>query len=141
MLKVFFTFTGILVGWWTSSARGYLARQNVKLERAAEALAFYVVVLLMAAHVENRSTLEIRVHVLFMVPTFLVALKLNIEVWVFKTCFPNKPPRKRRQQGSGFNPQYKAKQPKQKEATSVSEKIRGCWWGGRQDGAIGLTRA
>ncbi|KAM6160960.1 transmembrane epididymal protein 1A-like [Erethizon dorsatum] len=64
-----------------------LARQNAKLERAAEALAFYVVVLLMVTHIENRSSLEIRVHVLFMVPTFLVALVLSIEVWV-----PDQPP-------------------------------------------------
>ncbi|MBZ3881211.1 Transmembrane epididymal protein 1A [Sciurus carolinensis] len=64
-----------------------LARQSVKLERAAEAIAFYVLVLLLAAHIENKSTLEIRVHVLFMVPTFLVALVLNIEIWV-----PDQPP-------------------------------------------------
>ncbi|KFO33203.1 Transmembrane epididymal protein 1 [Fukomys damarensis] len=86
-MELFRFFLPWKVGWWTSSARGYLARQNVKLERAAEALAFYVVVLLMAAHIENRSTLEIRVHILFMVPTFLVALMLNIEVWV-----PDQPP-------------------------------------------------
>lgn len=64
-----------------------LARQNVKLERAAEARAFYVVVLLMATHIENRGALEVRVHVLLLVPTFLVALVLNIEVWV-----PDQPP-------------------------------------------------
>lgn len=58
------------------------ARQNIKLERAAEALAFFVLALLMAAHIENKSTLEIRVHVLFIVPTFLVSLALTIEVWV-----------------------------------------------------------
>ncbi|XP_010622543.1 LOW QUALITY PROTEIN: transmembrane epididymal protein 1A-like [Fukomys damarensis] len=128
MLKVFFTFTGILgelfyppganrtrLVDWGDPQRPFLFKdswqhitmysffmfsgvvdivsqrlsgpQNVKLERAAEALAFYVVVLLMAAHIENRSTLEIRVHILFMVPTFLVALMLNIEVWV-----PDQPP-------------------------------------------------
>ncbi|XP_027807294.2 transmembrane epididymal protein 1A-like [Marmota flaviventris] len=64
-----------------------LAQQSRKLERAAEAVAFYVLVLLMIAHLENKSTLEIRVHVLFLVPTFLVALVLNIEVWV-----PDQPP-------------------------------------------------
>uniref|UniRef100_A0A8D2GUD4 Transmembrane epididymal protein 1A-like n=1 Tax=Urocitellus parryii TaxID=9999 RepID=A0A8D2GUD4_UROPR len=64
-----------------------LAQQSRKLEQAAEAVAFYVLVLLMIAHLENKSTLEIRVHVLFLVPTFLVALVLNIEVWV-----PDQPP-------------------------------------------------
>lgn len=58
------------------------ARQNVKLERAAEALAFYMLALLMAMHGENKSTLEIRVHVLLVVPAFLVGLVLTIEVWV-----------------------------------------------------------
>ncbi|EPY82382.1 Transmembrane epididymal protein 1A [Camelus dromedarius] len=58
------------------------ARQNMKLERAAEALAFFVLVLMMGSHIENKGTLEIRVHVLFMVPTFLVSLVLTIEVWV-----------------------------------------------------------
>ncbi|KAG3271160.1 hypothetical protein H1C71_023969, partial [Ictidomys tridecemlineatus] len=59
-----------------------LVQQIRKLEQATEAVAFYVLVLLMIAHLENKSTLEIRVHVLFLVPTFLVALVLNIEVWV-----------------------------------------------------------
>lgn len=58
------------------------ARQNVKVERAAEALAFCVLVLLMACHLENRGTLEVRLHLLFVVPTFLVTLVLTIEVWV-----------------------------------------------------------
>ncbi|XP_004834912.1 transmembrane epididymal protein 1A-like [Heterocephalus glaber] len=74
----FFMFSGVV----DIVSQRCLARQNVKLERAAEALAFYVVVLLMATHIENKNTLEIRVHVLFMVPTFLLALMLNIEVWV-----------------------------------------------------------
>ncbi|XP_004424865.1 PREDICTED: transmembrane epididymal protein 1A-like [Ceratotherium simum simum] len=63
------------------------ARQNMKLERAAEALAFCVLALLMASHIENKGTLEIRVHLLFIVPTFLVGLVLTIEVWV-----PDQPP-------------------------------------------------
>ncbi|EPQ02855.1 Transmembrane epididymal protein 1 [Myotis brandtii] len=58
------------------------ARQSIKLERAAEALAFCVLALLMMAHIENKSILEIRVHILFIVPTFLVSLVLAIEVWV-----------------------------------------------------------
>ncbi|XP_039706487.1 transmembrane epididymal protein 1A-like [Pteropus medius] len=58
------------------------ARQNIKLERAAEALAFCVLALLMVAHTENKSALEMRVHILFVVPTFLVSLVLTIEVWV-----------------------------------------------------------
>ncbi|XP_004640856.1 transmembrane epididymal protein 1A-like [Octodon degus] len=60
----------------------HLARQNERLEQAAEALAFYMVVLLMATHIENRGSVEVRVHQLFMLPTFLVALVLSIEVWV-----------------------------------------------------------
>ncbi|XP_010854009.1 PREDICTED: transmembrane epididymal protein 1-like [Bison bison bison] len=58
------------------------ARQNMKLERAAEALAFCVLVLLLINHIENKSTLESRVHALFMLPVFLVGLVLIIEVWV-----------------------------------------------------------
>ncbi|KAK2090820.1 hypothetical protein P7K49_030104, partial [Saguinus oedipus] len=34
------------------------------------------------SHIENRGTLEIHVHVLLIVPTFLVTLVLTIEVWV-----------------------------------------------------------
>ncbi|XP_019523652.1 PREDICTED: transmembrane epididymal protein 1-like [Hipposideros armiger] len=63
-------------------SRSCQAQQNIKLERAAEALAFCVLALLMAAHIENKSALEIRVHILFIVPTFLVGLVLTIEVWV-----------------------------------------------------------
>uniref|UniRef100_A0A8C9ACE8 Transmembrane epididymal protein 1 n=1 Tax=Prolemur simus TaxID=1328070 RepID=A0A8C9ACE8_PROSS len=59
-----------------------LALKSRKLERAAEALAFYVLVLLMAAHLENKGTLEIRMHILFIMPAFLLALVLTIEVWV-----------------------------------------------------------
>lgn len=58
------------------------ARWSVKLERAAEALAFYVLVLLMITHIENKSTMEIRVHLLLMLPAFLLALILTVEVWV-----------------------------------------------------------
>ncbi|XP_002716519.1 transmembrane epididymal protein 1A [Oryctolagus cuniculus] len=74
----FFVFSGVvdIMSQWRRE------RQWVKLERAAEALAFYVLALLMANHLENKSTLEIRVHVLFMVPVLLVALVLSIEVWV-----------------------------------------------------------
>ncbi|KAM9225771.1 transmembrane epididymal protein 1A-like [Dugong dugon] len=62
------------------------AQRKLKLEQAAEALAFHVLVLLMATHIENKSTLEIRVHILFMVPAFLVALVLTTEIW-----FPDQP--------------------------------------------------
>ena len=58
------------------------ASWSVKLERAAEALAFYVVALLMIAHIENKSVLEIRVHLLFVLPAFLLALILTVEIWV-----------------------------------------------------------
>ncbi|XP_004713530.1 transmembrane epididymal protein 1-like [Echinops telfairi] len=59
-----------------------LARQMAPLEQAIEALAFYVLMLLMATHVENKSALEVRVHLLLLVPTCLLALVLTIEVWV-----------------------------------------------------------
>lgn len=55
---------------------------SVKLERAAEALTFYVVALLMISHIENKSVLEIRVHLLFVLPAFLLALILTVEIWV-----------------------------------------------------------
>ncbi|XP_029794595.1 transmembrane epididymal protein 1A-like [Suricata suricatta] len=58
------------------------AQQNAKVERAAEALAFCVLVLLMACHVENKSPLEVRTHLLFVALTFLISLVLIIEVWV-----------------------------------------------------------
>lgn len=63
-------------------SQAHLARWSVKLERAAEALAFYVLVLLMMTHIENKSALEIRVHLLFMLPAFLLALVLTVEIWV-----------------------------------------------------------
>ncbi|XP_052013989.1 transmembrane epididymal protein 1A-like [Apodemus sylvaticus] len=58
------------------------ARWSVKLERAAEALAFYVLVLLMITHIENKGALEIRVHLLLLLPAFLIALVLTVEIWV-----------------------------------------------------------
>ncbi|XP_010591285.1 transmembrane epididymal protein 1A-like [Loxodonta africana] len=79
----FFLFSGVV----DIVSQSCQARQKMKLERAVEALAFHVLVLLMATHIENKSALEIRVHVLFMVPTFLVALVLTIEIWV-----PDQPP-------------------------------------------------
>lgn len=58
------------------------ARWSVKLERAAEALAFYVLILLMITHIENKNALEIRVHLLLLLPSFLLALVLTVEIWV-----------------------------------------------------------
>ncbi|KAM7132330.1 transmembrane epididymal protein 1A-like [Molossus nigricans] len=63
------------------------ARQSIKLEHAAEALAFFVLALLMLVHSEHKNALEVRVHILFIVPTLLVCLVLAIEVWV-----PDQPP-------------------------------------------------
>ncbi|KAL6045160.1 hypothetical protein STEG23_013851 [Scotinomys teguina] len=68
-------------------SQSHLARWGVKLERAAEALAFYVLIMLMVTHVENKSSLEIRIHLLLMIPSFLLALVLTVEVWV-----PHHPP-------------------------------------------------
>ncbi|XP_006884225.1 PREDICTED: transmembrane epididymal protein 1-like [Elephantulus edwardii] len=56
--------------------------QMTKLKQAAEALSFYTLMLLMATHLENKSTLEIRVHLLLMLPAFLMALVLTVEIWV-----------------------------------------------------------
>ncbi|XP_221310.4 transmembrane epididymal protein 1A-like [Rattus norvegicus] len=58
------------------------ARWSMKLERAAEALAFYVLGLLMITHIENKNALEIRVHLLLVLPAFLLALVLTVEIWV-----------------------------------------------------------
>ncbi|KAM5334659.1 transmembrane epididymal protein 1A-like [Glossophaga mutica] len=58
------------------------ARQSMKLERAAEALACCTLALLMASHIEHKNALEIRVHIFFIVPAFLAGLVLMIEVWV-----------------------------------------------------------
>ncbi|XP_025769970.1 transmembrane epididymal protein 1A-like [Puma concolor] len=74
----FFTLSGIV----DIVSRACQAQQNVKLERAAEALAFCVLVLLMAFHLENKGTLEVRTHLLFVAPTFLLTLVLTMEVWV-----------------------------------------------------------
>ncbi|XP_075411989.1 transmembrane epididymal protein 1A-like [Tenrec ecaudatus] len=74
----FFMLSGVVdvVSWFC------LARQKPHLERAAEALAFYVLMLLMITHFEHRSVLEVRVHILFLVPTCLLALVITIEVWI-----------------------------------------------------------
>ncbi|GAB5576603.1 transmembrane epididymal protein 1 [Prionailurus iriomotensis] len=74
----FFTLSGVV----DIVSRACQAQQNVKLERAAEALAFCVLVLLMVCHLENKGTLEVRMHLLFVAPTFLVTLVITIEVWV-----------------------------------------------------------
>ncbi|XP_034349125.1 transmembrane epididymal protein 1A-like [Arvicanthis niloticus] len=63
-------------------SQAHLTRWSVKLERAAEALAFYVMVLLMITHIENKSALEIRVHLLLVLPAFLLALVLTVEIWI-----------------------------------------------------------
>lgn len=76
----------ILSGVVDMVSQSHLPRWGVKLERAAEALAFYVLVLLMATHIENKSSLEIRVHLLLMLPSFLLAVALTVEVWI-----PNNP--------------------------------------------------
>ncbi|CAH6792176.1 transmembrane epididymal protein 1A [Phodopus roborovskii] len=79
----FFVLSGVV----DMVSQSRLAHWGVKLERAAEALAFYVVILLMATHIENKSSMEIRVHLLLMVPSFLLALVITVEIWV-----PNHPP-------------------------------------------------
>lgn len=54
----------------------------MKLEQAAEALAFRALVLLVVTHAEHKGALETRVHALFTVPAFPVGLALAIEIWV-----------------------------------------------------------
>ncbi|XP_005071765.1 transmembrane epididymal protein 1A-like [Mesocricetus auratus] len=63
------------------------AHRSVKLECAFEALTFYVLVLLMATHIENKSSMEIRVHLLLMLPSFLLAVVITVETWL-----PSHPP-------------------------------------------------
>ncbi|XP_037382475.1 transmembrane epididymal protein 1A-like [Talpa occidentalis] len=82
-MYMFFLASGVV----DTVSQSFQARQNIKLERAAEALAFWVLALLMMSHVENKSLMEIRVHTFFIVPTILVSLVLTIEVWV-----PDQPP-------------------------------------------------
>ncbi|KAM5291906.1 transmembrane epididymal protein 1A-like [Ctenodactylus gundi] len=59
-----------------------LARKAMKLQQAAEALAFFVMTLLLATHFQNKGPLEVRVHSLWMLSTCLLALALAIEAWV-----------------------------------------------------------
>lgn len=65
----------------------WLPRPSVKLERAATALALVVMLLEMAAHLERKSALEIRVHALLLLPAVLMVLVLVVEVWA-----PDQPP-------------------------------------------------
>lgn len=67
------------MAWWTSRAR---RARRVKLEQAAEALAFRALVLLVVTHAGHKGALETRVHTLFTVPAFPVGLALAIEIWV-----------------------------------------------------------
>ncbi|XP_068945448.1 transmembrane epididymal protein 1A-like [Petaurus breviceps papuanus] len=63
-----------------------LARQRVKLEQAALAVAFQGTALLFLSHTEGKSALEVRCHILLVLPIILIALVLVIELW-----FPDQP--------------------------------------------------
>lgn len=55
---------------------------SVKLERAAEALALYVLTVIMISHSENKTPLENQTHLLLVVPAFLLALVITVEIWL-----------------------------------------------------------
>ncbi|XP_007195452.1 transmembrane epididymal protein 1-like [Balaenoptera acutorostrata] len=69
------------------TSQAWLAQRSMKLEWAATALALVVKLLEMVAHIEHKNALEIRVHTVLMLPAFLLALVLIVEVWV-----PDQPP-------------------------------------------------
>ncbi|KAB0401180.1 hypothetical protein E2I00_002972 [Balaenoptera physalus] len=64
------------------TSQAWLAQRSMKLERAATALALVVKLLEMVARIEHKNALEIRVHTVLMLPAFLLALVLIVEVWV-----------------------------------------------------------
>ncbi|XP_062962057.1 transmembrane epididymal protein 1A-like [Cynocephalus volans] len=65
----------------------WLARQIMKLERAATSLALFVLLLQMVAHIEHKNALGVHLPNLLLIPVFLLALMFTIEVWV-----PDQPP-------------------------------------------------
>ncbi|XP_027711540.1 transmembrane epididymal protein 1A-like [Vombatus ursinus] len=67
-------------------SRSWLARQQVKLEQAALALAFQGTALILLSHTEGKNVLEARAHLLLVLPFMLMAMVLTIELW-----FPDQP--------------------------------------------------
>ncbi|XP_036622191.1 transmembrane epididymal protein 1A-like [Trichosurus vulpecula] len=67
-------------------SRSWLARQQVKLEQAALALAFQGTAMIFISHTEGKDVLEVRSHFLLALPIMLIALVLTIELW-----FPDQP--------------------------------------------------
>ncbi|XP_008575259.1 PREDICTED: transmembrane epididymal protein 1-like [Galeopterus variegatus] len=65
----------------------WLARQSMKLERAAMSLALFALLLQTVAHIEHKNALEVRLHNLLLIPVFLLALMFTTDVWV-----PDQPP-------------------------------------------------
>uniref|UniRef100_A0A6I8NBI1 Transmembrane epididymal protein 1 n=1 Tax=Ornithorhynchus anatinus TaxID=9258 RepID=A0A6I8NBI1_ORNAN len=70
-----------LSGWVDLASWVWLARRRVGLERAALALAFHVLALLLLTHSQGKDPVENRVHSLLLLPTFLTALVLTVELW------------------------------------------------------------
>ncbi|XP_007486250.1 transmembrane epididymal protein 1 [Monodelphis domestica] len=63
-----------------------LARQQMKLERAAFAFAIQGTILLFIFHIQGRNALQVRGHILLLIPLILIALILLSELW-----FPDDP--------------------------------------------------
>ncbi|XP_043856045.1 transmembrane epididymal protein 1A-like [Dromiciops gliroides] len=67
-------------------SRGWLPRQQMKLEQAALALAFQGTALLLISHTQGKDVLEVRSHLLLVLPNMLIVLVLMTELW-----FPDQP--------------------------------------------------
>ncbi|XP_072494428.1 transmembrane epididymal protein 1A-like [Notamacropus eugenii] len=67
-------------------SRSWLARQQMKLEKAALALTFQGSALIFISHTAGKTALEVRCHNLLVIPIMLMALVLIIELW-----FPDQP--------------------------------------------------
>ncbi|XP_038601029.1 transmembrane epididymal protein 1A-like [Tachyglossus aculeatus] len=70
-----------LSGWVDLVSWVWLARRQEGLERAALALAFHVLALLLLTHSQGKDPVENRVHFLLLLPAFLMALVLTLELW------------------------------------------------------------
>lgn len=74
----FFLLSGVL----NVVRRSHLWSWSVKLERAAEALVFYVVALILIAHIESKGSLETWAYCLSISLAILLALVLTVEIWL-----------------------------------------------------------
>ncbi|XP_028918564.1 transmembrane epididymal protein 1A-like [Ornithorhynchus anatinus] len=68
-------------GWVDVLSQTWLARRREGLERAALALAFHVLTVLLLSHSQGKNALESRVHTLLLLPAGILALVLTVELW------------------------------------------------------------